>query len=187
MSHTRRIAVVFVLLVAAFLAGCRPSAAARTFEHEAFTFTIPAGWQTLEEVWKRPISPQKDYYGLGLQEIVTIQYPPKQGQGSVFFAVATAPLAEGQDLQARLQQTYAETVPAGVDASVRAVECAGLSGYEITYKRPWGEPWWQFRDIWLAKDGVIYVLSFHTSPHVFASYSEVMDQIIGSFRFKDAD
>lgn len=187
MSLTHRIAVVFVLLIAVSLAGCRPPAAARTFDHEAFTFTIPAGWQTLEEVWKRPTSPQKDYYGLGLQEIVTIQYPPKQGQGSAFFAVATAPLAACEDLEARLQQTYAEAVPAVVDASVRPFARAGLSGYEITYKRPWGEPWWQFRDIWLAKGGAVYVLSFHASPHVFASYSEVMDQIIGSFQFKNAN
>lgn len=184
MSRILRTAIAGALL-ALFLAGCAPPNKARTFEHEAFTFTIPAGWQTLEEVWKRPTAPQTDYYGLGLQEIITIQHPPKQGQGMAFFTVAAAPLAESQDLETRFKQAYAEAIPPVTDASVQPFARAGLSGYEITYRRPWGEPWWQFRDIWLAKDGMIYVLSFHALPNAFASYSATMDQIIGSFRFKE--
>lgn len=186
MSRILRTAIVCALL-ALSLAGCAPPHTARTFEHEAFTFTIPAGWQTLEEVWKRPIAPQTDYYGLGLQEIITIQHPPKQGQGTAFFTVAAAPLAEGQGLETRFKQAYVEAVPPVKDVSVQSFARAGLSGYEITYQRPWGEPWWQFRDIWLAKDGMIYVLSFHTLPASFSAYTETFDQIIKSFRFKGSD
>lgn len=157
----------------------------RTFENETITFTIPADWQTMEEIWDRPASLEKDYKGLGVQEIVTIQYPPEQAQGRVFFVVASSPLAGGQDLESRFTQAYQTAVPKIEDASKHLFEQGELSGYEITYRRPWGEPWWQFRDIWLEKNSVIYVLSFYASPNSFETYSDTFDQILKSFQFKD--
>ena len=65
------------------------------------------------------------------------------------------------------------------------VEIGGIPGYEITYDRPWGEPWWRFCDTWLEVDGTVYVLSFHVSPNSFETYSQVYNQILESFRFKD--
>ncbi len=158
---------------------------ARTFENEKIAFTIPADWQTMEEIWDRPATLEKDYKGLGVQEIVTIQYPPKQAQGKVFFVVASSPMAGGQDLESRFVQAYEMAVPKIEDASKHLFEQDELSGYEITYRRPWGEPWWQFRDIWLEKNSVIYVLSFYASPNSFETYSGTFDQILESFQFKD--
>jgi len=164
---------------------CRlTSPKARTYEHEAFTFTIPAGWQTSEEVFGEPTAP-REYDGLGVQELVMIQYPAGQGKGKAFFAVAASPLAEGQSLEARFTQAYQTALPELREVSTRSFEQGNLSGYEITYMRPWGEPWWQFRDIWLEKDGVIYVLSFHALPDSFSACSEAFEQILGSFQFKD--
>lgn len=114
-----------------------------------------------------------------------IQYPPDQGKGRVFFVVASSPLAEGQDLESRFTQAYQMAVPEIENASQQLFERGELAGYEITYKRPWGEPWWQFRDVWLEKDGAIYVLSFYASPNSFESYTDTFDQILESFRFKD--
>jgi hypothetical protein len=158
---------------------------ARTFENETITFAIPADWQTMEEIWDRPASLEKDYKGLGVQEIVTIQYPPKQAQGRAFFVVASSPLAGGQDLESRFTEAYQMAVPKIADASKHLFEQGELSGYEITYRRPWGEPWWQFRDIWLEKNSVIYVLSFYASSNSFEAYSDTFDQILESFQFKD--
>lgn len=160
------------------------STGTRTYENEIFSFTIPAGWGTMEEVWERPMPPEKDYYGLGLQEIITIQYPPDQGQGTGFFTVASSPLAGGEDLESRFTQAYELASPAIENVSKQLFERGTLSGHEITYKRPWGEPWWQFRDIWLEKDGLIYVLSFHTHINGFENYASVFDQILDNFRFK---
>lgn len=42
-------------------------AEARTYENEVFSFTIPDGWRTMGS--------GRDYYGLGVQEIITIQSP----------------------------------------------------------------------------------------------------------------
>ena len=157
----------------------------RTFENERISFTIPAGWQTMEEVWDRPATRDRDYYGLGLQELVMIQYPPEQGQGKAFFAVASSPLAEGEQLEARFTQAYQNAIPEIEDVIQGTFELGGLTGFEITYRRPWGEPWWNFRDIWLEQDGMIYVLSFHASPNAFETYSETLDGILESFQVNE--
>lgn len=184
MFRMQRIAALFGFLLVSSLACRLTSTKARTFENETVSFTIPAGWQTREEIWGQAAATGQEYKGLGVQELVMIQYPPDQGKGRVFFVVASSPLAEGQDLESRFTQAYQMAVPEIENASQQLFERGELAGYEITYKRPWGEPWWQFRDVWLEKDGVIYVLSFYASPNSFESYTDTFDQILESFRFK---
>ena len=123
----------------------------RVFEHEKFSFTIPSEWKTHEEVWERPMPADADYYGLGLTTLITIQTPPGKGEGRAFFSVASSPLAGGVDLEGRFNMAYENPMPEIKDASRQAYERDGLSGFEITYDRPWGEPWWRFHDIWLGK------------------------------------
>jgi hypothetical protein len=94
-------------------------------------------------------------------------------------------MAGGQGLESRFTQAYQMAVPEIEDASKHLFEQGELSGYEITYKRPWGEPWWQFRDIWLERNSVIYVLSFYTPPNSFETYSDTFEQILESFQFND--
>lgn len=191
-----RIMIVFMLL--ALVAGCQPAEAAdtaaatpadsaqdRLYEHADFSLIIPVGWATKEEVWERPMEPGADFYALGVGEVITLQYPAQKGEGKAFFSVATAPLAAGEDLESRFRQAYEDAVPEVEDAVEQAFEFAAGSGYEIHYRRPWGEPWWQFRDIWLERDGVVYVLSFHSAPAAFDTYTTTLDQIVASFTFTD--
>ncbi|MEM2126391.1 MAG: hypothetical protein QXQ53_08355 [Candidatus Methanosuratincola sp.] len=185
MSDRWRKVILFGLLLILLLTGCWPSGRARVFEHEAFTFEIPAGWKTKGEVWGQSASTGGEYKGLGVREIVTIQYPARRRRGEAFFTVASSPLAEGENLESRFARAYEGAVPEIVDAVQRPFERGELSGYEITYRRPWGEPWWQFRDIWLEKEGVVYVLSFRASPYAFEEYSETFQGILESFRFRD--
>ncbi len=155
----------------------------RVFESDTFRFTIPVGWGTYEEVWGRPMQAEDDYYGLGVTTAVTIQYPPEKGQGNAFFSVATSRLAEGESLELRLNLAYANAVPEIEDVSRQVFTRDELSGIEVIYRRPWGEPWWKFRDIWLEKDAVVYVLSFHASPNGFDSFADPFDRILESFTF----
>ena len=104
MISIRRSAALCMILFLASLACRLAPQQARSYEHEAFSFTIPSGWQTLEEVWGRPAQAGKDFYGLGVAELVMIQYPAQKGQGEVYFAVASAPLAQGEDLQTRFNR-----------------------------------------------------------------------------------
>lgn len=185
MFRVHRLVISLGFLLTMFLVGCVSPAKARTFENDTFSFTIPARWKTIEEVWNRPDSSGQEYYGLGVQELVTIQYPPIQGKGEAFFAVASSQLQDGQDLESRFNQAYRLAIPEIRDAVQQSFERGDLSGYEITYNRPWGEPWWKFRDIWLEKNNVIYVLSFHASPYSFENYNDIFEQILESFQFKD--
>jgi len=163
-----------------------PFESPRPFENENFSFTIPAGWQTMEELWEQPQEPGRDYYALGVGEIIMITSARLQVDGpySAYFAVASSPLAGGTDLETRFHQTYDPLIPELREVSQTDFDNGTLSGLEITYQRPWGEPWWQFRDIWLKQDAVIYVLSFHTAPNDFEKYQNDFDLILKSFKFK---
>ena len=159
---------------------------AKSFEHSAFSFIIPAGWQTMEELWGYPQEVGKDYYALGLEELIMITNAKVKADGlySSYFAVASSPLAGGTDLETRFHQTYDPLIPDLREVSQLEFDNSTLSGLEISYQRPWGEPWWQFRDIWLEKDAVIYILSFHGSPGDFETYHDDFDLILQSFKFK---
>ena len=163
-----------------------PFESPRPFENEKFSFTIPAGWQTMEELWGQSQESQKDYYALGVEEIIMITNARVEADGtySSFFAIASSPLAGGTDLDARFHQTYDPLIPDLREVSQQKFESGALSGLEITYQRPWGEPWWQFHDLWLEKDAVIYVLSFHASPNDFEQHQDDFDLILNSFKFK---
>ncbi len=113
-----------------------------------------------------------------------IQYPPNPGHGKMFFTVASSPLAAGQSLETCFAETYQAIDPQIKDASQQTYRSGTLSGLEKSYNRPWGEPWWQFRDVWLEKNGVIYILSCQTTPGSMTERSSTFDQILDSFQFK---
>jgi hypothetical protein len=157
----------------------------RSFENEFLSFRIPVGWGTKEEVWEQPIPLEEDFNGLGVQEIISIQYPPIQRRFGGRFTLASSSLASGEDLEARLTQAYESPYITFKNISKQQFKRGTLSGYEITYTRPIGEPWWQFHDIWLENDGFIYDLSFYTLKEGFEHYSDTFDQILDSFHFKE--
>ncbi|GAP40267.1 hypothetical protein [Flexilinea flocculi] len=156
----------------------------RFFENDNFRFEIPKGWALMETVWGDRYSPRKNYYGFELEEIVSIQNSDVAGQGTAFFSVASSPLAGGMDLADRFTAAYEKPVPAIKNVEKKLYQNEEYSGYEITYDRPWGEPWWRFHDLWLVnQDVMIYVLSFHTIPAEYDDNQEIMKQIINSFTF----
>ena len=163
-----------------------PFESPRPFENEKFSFTIPAGWQTMEELWQQPQDPERDYYALGVKEIIMITSARLQVDGpyGAYFAVASSPLAGGTDLDTRFHQSYDPLIPELREVSQQKFDNGTLSGLEITYQRPWGEPWWQFHDLWAEKDAVIYVLSFHGSPNDFETYKDDFELILQSFNFE---
>lgn len=163
-----------------------PFESPRPFENEKFSFTIPTGWQTMEELWQQPQQTGRDYYALGVEEIIMITSAREKADGpySAYFAIASSPLAGGTDLDTRFHQTYDPLIPELREVSQQKFDNDTLSGLEIAYQRPWGEPWWQFNDIWMEKDGVIYVLSFHATPNDFKQHQDDFDLILNSFKFK---
>jgi len=149
---------------------------ARTYENDIFIVNIPEGWGTgLSE---------GEYFDLNVEEKVTIHSAALRINSDAFFTIASSPLATGETLESRFDLAYKKG-PQIEDVSTSPFERDTLSGIDITYKRPWGEPWWQFRDIWLEKDGVLYVLSLHTTPNKFESYAETFSLFLDGFSFKD--
>ncbi len=183
MTKMKRMAILFVLLLMISLACVGNSTNARTFDSEDFSFTIPAGWKTTQEIWGDAAVSGQEYKGLGVQEAVTIQYPAKKGKGTMFFVVAVSPLEEGQSLASRFSDAYKDPQPEIREESRKGFVQGTFSGFEITYERPWGEPWWKFRDVWLEKDGILYVLSFYCSPASFDANQAAFEEILASFQF----
>ncbi len=157
----------------------------RYYVNAEFIFLIPDGWQTMEELWERPMPAGRDYYGLGVEEVITITNVQEQGQMGVFFTVATSPLAGGVGLEERSILAYQNMITDILNMTRQDFLLNGLAGYEVHCNRPWGEPWWQFRDIWLENNAHVYVLSFHTAPDKLDVHASEMEQILNSFQFSD--
>jgi hypothetical protein len=167
----------FILLggLLIFCLACSLSPQGSMYESEAFSFNIPKGW-----LW---VGDDEDYMGLVVQKVVGIRNP----QGlfpTATFTVATAPLTGQSNLEAWFTQVYEgrDLLETGVKIKFRQGE---LSGFEISYTHPKGEALWGVRDIWLENNAVIYILSFRACCNSFGDYSNVFEQILASFHFKE--
>jgi hypothetical protein len=52
------------------------------------------------------------------------------------------------------------------------------------YRKPHGEPWYQVREVWLQKNGKIYVISCWAFPSSFEANQPAFNLIVDSFRVK---
>ena len=142
------------------------------YKNDLFSFTIPDGWK------EEPIHGK--IFDLGVEELLTIR---SNTNPAGFFTIASVPLAVGETLQSRLDQAYKKG-PQIENVVTNSIERDTFSGIELTYDHPWGEPWWSFRDIWLEKDGVVYVLSFQAYRGPFENHTQTFESILDSFSFK---
>lgn len=161
------------------------SSRGRLYDAAEFSFTIPPGWKTDEEVWTQYTLIRKEYKNLGVKEIIQLQHPPRQGRGRAFFTVASSPMTDELTLEERFLQTYQalESWEEIMNPSILPFEQGEMLGFQIYYERFWGVPLWSFRDVWLENDRIIYVLSFHTDS--FEEYSEIFEVFLKSFNFKN--
>jgi hypothetical protein len=164
----------FAILCMTILA-CSLSPQAGIFETDRFSFNVPKDWK-----WG---GRDTRLFGSSFQEIVGIRNP-KGLFPSANFTILTSPINDEANLEIRISQTYAEIESSGV-LSKQEVEVDGFPSYEISYTNNIGEAMFFFRDIWLEKDSVIYVLSFSCLNNSTDSFASTFDQIQGSFSFKD--
>jgi hypothetical protein len=144
------------------------------FENDAFSFRIPKDW-----LWG---GDDEKHFGTA-QRIVGIRNP--QGLlAQATFTIVTFPLTGGTQSGTLFSQVYEELVPNN-DESKKEFNQGGLSGFELSYSHPNGEAIWAYRDIWLEKDSVLYVLSFRACCNSYDTYANTFDQILNSFRFKE--
>jgi hypothetical protein len=148
----------------------------------AFTFDYPSDWQTMEELWGFQ-QLDKNYYDLEFQEIVMVTSVQKKGEFGAYFAVASRVLPDGSTIESVFHNTYSQIHNEIRVASETTINLNGISALVKNYERPWGEPWWQFQDVWLENDGTIYLLSFHCVGSI-EKYQEDLNFILNSFSFK---
>ncbi len=145
------------------------------YETDFYSFTIPQGWGlTLS---------QGEFFDLGLQRNFTIHNDPNAKKSVAFFAIASATLSEGETLESRFAQAYKKG-PELENAVMNPFETSTLTGIELTYGRPWGEPRYIFHDLWLENDGTVYVLSAYSYPNTYEEHELAFNAILESFSFK---
>jgi hypothetical protein len=169
-------------LLAFYLAAlaCAGGASSRTFNHAEFRFDYPSNWQTMAELWGT-YELQKDYYGLGAKELAALTSVRKKGESGVWFSVAARPLM-GVALSELGESLYAQAVPAVAELQQSTTALAGQPAITFRYRRPWGEAWWEFYDLWVDKNGFAYLLSFHA--YSLEGHQAEIDLILKSFSFQ---
>jgi hypothetical protein len=184
-SPSNRIRVLLLAFILIFTTiSCQLfSSEAHHFEDPALSFDYPSGWQTMEELWgTHTLSP--NYNGFGMQEITMITSARKKGQFGAFFTVASASLSKGETLESFFGNAYDPIKHNFREESEKSTMVNGIPAFEIDYQRPSGEPWWQYRDFWLEKDGRVILLSFHFLPGSPDKFQEEIDIILNSFTLK---
>lgn len=147
------------------------------YENEVFSFSIPEGWgQTPSD---------GGYFDLGVNKIITFHNKSLLKKSVAFFTVASVALLDGENLESVYAQAYKKG-PEIEDALIRPFEKDSMTGIELTYGRPWGEPRYKFHDIWLESGGIVYLLSFQAYPDSFEPHSLTFAAILDSFSFKQS-
>lgn len=124
---------------------------------------------------------KEDFYGLGAQELVALTSVRKKGETGIWFSVARKPL-NSELFTTLIENTYAQANPEIVERQQSTVQLGGLTAQAFRYRRPWGEPWWEFYDLWVEKDTTAYLLSFHALS--LDEFQAEIDLILQSFSFQ---
>jgi len=178
MMRWLRLALIVLMLVG--VGACAAGNEPRTFDHPELSFVYPADWQLMSELWPA-YQARENHLNLGVDEIVKVTSVRKQGESGMWATVASAPLGT-QALTAFIDASYAEAVPEVEDLTRATATVGDLVAIECVYRRPWGEPWYAFRDLWFESNGTAYLLSFQATA--LDGYGDAMAVIVDSFRLE---
>lgn len=169
-------------LLAFFLSAlaCARETGNRSFSHAEFRIEVPPNWQTMAELWGT-YELKDNYYGLGAQQLSALTSVRKRGESGVWFTVAKKPLS-APSLSEMVETMYAQLVPEAKQLQQSTIELAGQPAIVFRDRRPWGEPWWKFYDVWVENNGFAYLLSFKSSS-LEGSQADI-DFILKSFSFQ---
>ncbi len=191
MRKTKRLWAVTILGLALLLASLtlacslldlRGQSTPKHFENDELSFDYPGDWQTFSEMWST-WEPSHDE-ALDAEESVGVAI----SGFSWSVRIASKELPPDTALKDVYEQTYKRSWISEYAKSHTISEGTttvdGVTAYEKVYKRPHGEPWYQMRDVWLEKDGAVYILSCWALPDSFDEAQEEFKLIIESFHVK---
>jgi hypothetical protein len=118
----------------------------------------------------------------------------KQGTGSYFRSIRIfrQPMRSDSNLETIMQEAYLRADPydlwgPGVMDTAVPVTVAGLPAFQTTYRVYIGEPAYDLRDVWIPKDGELFIVSIwtlYTNPAAIAAFQADADLLLNSLRIK---
>jgi hypothetical protein len=171
----------------------RGMSGAKHFDNGEFSFDYPGDWQTFTEFWPSaygfPYKAVRDPE-LDAEQLTGVLVPssqPMQPQKLVFWTsvrIETKVLPAGDSLQEVYERTYSQGYPKSNSISDKTLPVNGVTALEKMYRKPHGEPWYQVREVWLQKNGKIYIISCWAFPSSFDANQPAFNLIVDSFRVK---
>ncbi|HOJ33007.1 MAG TPA: hypothetical protein PK975_05560 [Candidatus Hydrogenedentes bacterium] len=155
-----------------------------TFQGDGFSLTYPSSWLPLNEIWETYQFREDPF--LHAQEIWGVADPGSRTRWEKYTTavhVLRRQMPTGQTLRDVFHATYAAMPESCAVLYESESELHGLPVLEKSYKRPRGESWYQFRDIWINKGGTIYIISCQVLPQGFQDANRAFSVILSSFFF----
>lgn len=145
------------------------------YQDENIELKIPDGWSSNTSTG--------EYFDLGLEKLISIQTsaPPTQ-----YFTVASVRMTDGETLQIKFNQAYSKG-PEIEEVEFIPNDRGTLTGIELKYQRPWGEPRWRFHDLWVEINGSIYVFSYRVYNASYDPQSNIFEELIAGVRIKGTE
>jgi PsbP-like protein len=163
------------------------------FDNSEFSFDYPGTWQPFDDFWpsaygvpyKVVRDPALDAEQLtGVLVPASSLMPPQRRVYWTSVRIETKVLPAGDSLQEVYKRTYSQGYPKSDSISDRTLSVNGVTALEKIYRKPLGEPWYQVREVWLQKNGKIYIISCWAFPSSFEARQPAFNLIVDSFRVK---
>jgi sulfatase maturation enzyme AslB (radical SAM superfamily) len=172
--------ILTILSLIVLSSGCTDSGGNKSYENNEISFDYPAGWETSSNFYYDRV--------LNASEVAEILDPESgdfQLKYTTLVRIERKNMTSGQNLKQIFNNTYSAFNQSNIQfISENNTTVDGAIAYEKVYKMPHGEPWYQIRDVWLEKNGKIYIICCWTLPGNFEKVQKDFDMIINSFHVK---
>jgi hypothetical protein len=168
----------------------QPTPSLLHFENDFVTFDYPAGMKVFNAADPafNPYPPNQ----LGGQLVAGLADPAEFGNYDLMYRTVgffRHSIPSGSNLEQVMEAAYqpVDRREGAVDAN-GPVTLAGLPATQQTYRIYGGETYYELRDIWAEKDGMIFRVSIWTAyhnPEVFAAFQSLADNILASLVIKE--
>ena len=169
---------------------------AKNFQNNEILFNYPSTWVSFSDFWPSNFGfsyiPSEDH-NLNTTEITGVldpksNTPMEKYTTSVKIETKKSSGNLKEDFDAAYSSLSRSSQASGAllfqEISERNLTVDGVTAYEKVYKIPHGEPYYQIRDVWLDKNGKIYIISCRAFPNNFNQSQNDFDTIINSFHVK---
>lgn len=179
-NYLNSITIVTILFFIVFVSGCIDSGVNKNYENDEIAFNYPANWKTSSNFYYDRI--------LNASEVVEVLDPESgdfQLKYTTLVRIERKNMIPDQNLKQVFNDTYSSFNQSNIQfLSEKSTTVDGVIAYEKIYKMPHGEPWYQIRDVWLEKNGKIYIICCWTLPGNFEKAQKEFDMIINSLNIK---